>query len=159
MTGPDRSRQFNCYKTLNAMPNQSVVLLGNLPAASVLDRLVVEFGWTLEKAASFEALRQPNIQRDAVAVLFEATMWGLGWHEALRMVVDAAPAVCPILCHRLSDTLNWPELSVAGAFHALAIPFRESEAKQSLGFVWAAKSRPRKVIPLRELGNFYRLAG
>lgn len=141
------------------MPNQGVILLGSLPAELVLDRLVVEFGWSLKKVATIEALRLPNVNRDAVAVLFEATMWGLGWHEALRMVIDSAPAAYPILCHRLSDILDWPELSVAGAFHALAIPFRESEARQSLGFVWAAKSRPKNVVALREPGNFYRRAG
>jgi hypothetical protein len=138
---------------------QSVVVLGDLPAESVLDRFVRQFGWTLEKAANLEALWLPKVRRDAVAVLFEATMWGLDWHKALRMVIDAAPAACPILCHRLSVPLDWPELSAAGAFHALSIPFRESEARQTLGFVWAAKSRPRNAIPLREHGNFYRRAG
>ena len=139
---------------------QSVVLLGDLSAdLAMLERLVVEFGWSLNKAKNLGALRQPHVHRDAVAVLFEASMWGLGWHEVLRMVIDAAPMACPILCHRLSATLDWPELSAAGAFHALAIPFRESEARQSLGFVWAAKSRPRNVIPLRQPGNFYRRAG
>jgi hypothetical protein len=138
---------------------QNVVLLGNLPAESVLDRLVVQFGWALEKAASLEALWLPKVRREAVAVLFEATMWGLGWHEALKLVIGAAPAARPILCYRLSTTLDWPELSAAGAFHALAIPFRESEARQSLGFVWAAKSRRRNVTPLRDPGNFYLRAG
>jgi hypothetical protein len=138
---------------------QNVVLLGNLPAESVLDTLVVQFGWTLEKAPNFEALWRPDVQRDAVAVLFEATMWGLDWHEALRMVIDAAPAARPILCHRLSTPLDWPQLSAAGAFHALSLPFRGSEARQSLGFVWAANSRRRNVIPLRDPGNFYLRAG
>ena len=138
----------------------NVVVLGNLPAdLAVLDRLVVEFGWSLKKAANLAALRRPRGHRDTVAVLFEASMWGLAWHEVLKMVIDAAPGACPILCHRLSAMLDWPELSAAGAFHALTIPFRENEVRQSLGFVWAAKSRPRKVIQLREPGNFYRLAG
>src|SRR5258707_14293334 len=98
------------------MLNQSVLVLGNLPADfAMLDRLAVEFGWSLKRAANFDALRRPTVHRDAVAVLFEASMWGLGWHEVLKMVIDAAPAACPILCHKLSAALDWPELSAAGA--------------------------------------------
>jgi hypothetical protein len=157
MTGPD-GRGNSIATQISSM--QNVVVLGNLPAdLAMVDRLVVDFGWSLKKAANFAALRRPQVHRDAVAVLFEASMWGLGWHEVLKMVIDAAPTACPILCHRLSATLDWPELSAAGAFHALAIPFRESEARQSLGFVWAAKSRPRNVIPMRDPGKFYLRAG
>src|SRR5258706_12991592 len=142
MTSPT-VRQFNCLEKCLRMPNQSVLVLGNLPAdLAMLDRVAVEFGWSLKKAANFDALRRPSVHRDAVAVLFEASMWSLSWQEVLEMVIDAAPAACPILCHRLSASLDWPELSAAGAFHALAIPIHEREARQSLGFACAAQARP-----------------
>src|SRR5207249_1347265 len=142
------------------MLDQSVVFLGDLPDEfAVVERLAVNFDWSLKRAPNFDVLRAPHFHRDAVAVLFEASMWGLSRQEVLRMVINAVPGACPILCYRLSAPLDWPELSAAGAFHALAIPFRESEARQSLGFVWAKRLRPKNVIALREPGTFYRRAG
>lgn len=127
------------------MPHQTIVLLGNLPADTVpLDLLVEKFGWSLEKAATFNSLRDLAAGRDVVAVLFEASMWSLPWSEVLRLVLDAAPNALPILCHRFSDTLPWPELADAGAFHAMPLPLASGEVRQSLGFVWAARSRTDK---------------
>jgi hypothetical protein len=143
---------FELPRKVARMPNQSVVLLGNLPVElAPLDRVVTEFGWSLKRAATFDQLRQPRVHRDALAVPFEASMWDLSWRDALRLVRDAAPTARPILCHRLSATLDWPELSAARAFHTLAIPLDSAEARQSLGFVRAAKRPPANVLALPSL--------
>ena len=141
------------------MPRHSVVLLGSLPAETVpLERLVAEFGWSLERADSFPALRNLAPEHDMVAVFFEAGMWKLTWSEALQLVQDAAPGALPVVCYRFSDHLHWPELADAGAFHKMPLPLASSEVRQGLGFVWAARSTMEKKILQNEASRPARVA-
>jgi hypothetical protein len=109
-----------------------------------LDTVVQAFGWSLETAADFRRLRGIAACSDVVAVLFEAGMWRLEWSEVLQLVQHAAPSALPVLCHRFSDHLDWPALADAGAFHHMPLPLISSEVRQSLGFVWAARSAAEK---------------
>jgi len=131
------------------MANGTVILLGNLPPGP-LDRVVTEFGWSLEIVRSLDRVREMSAGRKLIAILFEPYSLGLSWSLALRSVLYAAPTALPIACHRFSDAIDWPELANAGAFHALSSPFNERELRQSLGFIWARRFE-RLQKPLLEL--------
>ncbi len=153
----------------HAPPNQAncpvVVLLGNLSTeTSPLDVAVREFGWSFECTSSLADLREMSAARNVLAVLFEPLAFGNSCHEALRSVLEAAPKAHPILCHRFSETMLWPELAEAGAFHSLLLPLNIGEVRQSLGFLWAAKqhrsgkgARLHGPAPARRRGNRIRL--
>jgi hypothetical protein len=101
--------------------------------------VVQEFGWSLECVSSFENLRKLLRDRSAVAVLFEPKALGISWEEALGLVLEIAPDALPMVCQRFSETVIWPDLAEAGAFHSLSLPIDARELRQSLGFVWTAK--------------------
>ncbi len=133
------------------MTQETVVLFGKLPVETpALDRLVANFGWALQAVADFDQLRTLSAGRSLVAVFFYLDSVGLPCDEALRLIRKIDSEALPILCHKFSDVVNWPELVEAGAFHALSVPFERSEVRQSLGFVWS--ERLRRAANLR-LGN------
>jgi hypothetical protein len=121
---------------------------------AALDHLVSEFGWSLEVAADLDCLRKLSAARNLVAVLFDAHSLGLSWQHALRLVRETASQALAIACPTLSDRLNWPELAESGAFHALALPFSDSEVRQSLGFVSFARSRRAASASASSLEQF-----
>ncbi len=140
------SRLQNC----NTAMNHVVVLLGcvNDHCTAFSDH-VVGFGWSLEGVANLQDLRKLSKIRNLVAVFFDAETMGLPWEQALRSVLDNAPAALPVACHKFSEAFAWPELAEAGAFHAVSLPFDPDELRQSLGFVWGAMlRRSRNVIAL-----------
>jgi len=120
----------------------SVVLLGSLPAETpTLNRLVHEFGWSLDTAADFGQFRRLLTVRRPVSILLDANGLGLPCKVALDGVREIDSQALIIVCHRFSDSVDWHELAGAGAFHALALPFDSGEVRQSLAFVWAARFR------------------
>jgi DNA-binding NtrC family response regulator len=124
------------------MANGTVVLLGNLRAERpALDRVVSIFGFSLQEVPTLGHLG--SLDDNLVAVLFCPNALDLSGDEALKQVLGAAPNALPILCHGFADHINWPELVDAGAFHSLPMPFSTAEVRQSLGFVWEARQRPR----------------
>ena len=126
----------------------TVVLLGNFAdERPALDATVSKFGWSVKRASSLNGLhdmREDNI----VAVLLDANSLGLSWAEALKAVLEFAPRTRPIACHRFSETVDWPQLAAAGAFHVLPLPLAAREMLQSLGFVWSARYSPSTAVPL-----------
>jgi hypothetical protein len=124
------------------MAQGTVVLAGVLPVEHVaLDRLVGEFGWSLNEASSLCRVAELNVDHTVVTVLFSPHDLALPWDQALRAVLEAAPNALPILCHGFADAVDWPQLAEAGAFHSLRLPLDIREVRQSLGFVWEAKRR------------------
>lgn len=118
----------------------TVALLGNLNIErEVFDAVAAEFDCSVEQASSLSGLRKLDATRHLVAVLFDARNLGLSWTDALKFVMDAAPAALPIVCAGFSETIRWPELADAGAYHLLRLPMDEGEVRRSLGFIWAAK--------------------
>jgi hypothetical protein len=116
----------------------AVVILENLSIGSLpLEDLAGEFGWSLERVFSLGDLRRLAAQRAVAAVLFDPNGLKMEWHEALRLVREAAPESYPIFCHRFSEAIPWSELVEAGAFHSLRLPLDLREVRQSFGFVWA----------------------
>lgn len=132
------------------MTSRTVVLAGSLPVERLnLEGIVTEFGWSLREAGSLRCLAELNECHNIVTVLFCPASLGLPWDQALRSILDAAPGALPILCHGFSEAIDWPRAAEAGAFHSLLLPLNLQEVRQSLGFVWSAKSRS-EVIPIRQ---------
>ncbi len=124
------------------MNQGTVVLAGVLPVEHVaLDRLVAEFGWSLEEASSIARVTELNAANPVVTVLFSPHDLALPWDQALRAVLRAAPMALPILCHGFAEVVDWPQLADAGVFHSLLLPLDLREVRQSLGFVWEATRR------------------
>lgn len=135
------------------MGSGTVTLLGNLNIdRSVFDRIAKEFDWDVEQTPTLRSLRDMSDSRNVVAVLFSARTLGVPWNQALESVLAAAPRALPVVCAGFSESIRWPELSDAGAFHELRLPIEEGEVRRSLGFIWAAKRgapEPARVAPQR----------
>ncbi len=118
----------------------TVALLGNINVdREVFDAVAAEFDCNVEQTTSLSSLRRMSAGSNIVAVLFDARALGLSWRDALKFVMDAAPEAFPIACSGFSETIPWPELADAGAYHLLRLPIDESEVRHSFGFIWAAK--------------------
>lgn len=139
-------------QTHSHMQNGRVVVLGNpdVVEMAAFERLTPEFGWSVEVAPDLSALKHWRNAGNVVAVFFECNSLGLPWEKALQLVREAMPQALLIPCHRFSDSVNWPDLADAGAFHAVALPLKSNEVRQSLSFVWAARlRRSAKVVEMR----------
>jgi len=130
------------------MPRELVVILGDLAGGHTALPVAAEFGWALETVASLDGLSGVSSQADVVAVLVDPSVLNLPWEGAISAVQQVAPESLPILCHRFSTAIDWPSASAGGAFHVLGLPLSAGELRQSLGFVWAEKSKRPQIIPL-----------
>jgi DNA-binding NtrC family response regulator len=128
---------------------------------AALDDLAAEFGWSVARVSSICQLADMKADGNLAAVLFNPqglglTKLGLTWESALQAVRQAAPGALPIVCHGFADTVDWPQLAEAGAFHLLRMPFHLSEVRQSLGFVREATRRlaaPAMEAPADDLSR------
>lgn len=121
------------------MANGTVVLLGSLRVdRPAMDHLVSAFGYSVKEVSTLRQLR--NLDDNLVAIFFSPNSMGLECDEALQHILHAAPGALPIICHGFAENVDWPRLVDAGAFHSLPMPFNAGEVRQTLGFVWGAKS-------------------
>jgi hypothetical protein len=115
-----------------------------------MDTLAAEAGWSFEQARNLGQLRAVGLDRTVVAVLIDANALCMPPEHALQAVLDILPEALPIVCHKSSEAIHWSELARVGAFHALLMPLRASEVRQSLGFVGEAHQRRRsRLVMLR----------
>ncbi len=68
--------------------------------------------------------------------------------KCIVLIEARAPGARPVLCHGFADNIDWPNAAKAGAFHSLLLPFRLSEVRHSLGFIWGAR-KCSAPIPMR----------
>lgn len=131
----------------------TVALLGNLAIdRNLFDSIASEFDLTVEPVPTLRALSERSAAGDVVAVLFDARVLGLSWSDALEGILGIAPGILPVVYAGFSESIRWPELSEAGAFHILRRPINESETRHTLGFIWAAKrwDQPQKKLAVGE---------
>ena len=143
------------------MARETVVLLANEVAGQRrLEDLLTEFGWDFEKVTTLGGLAELSARVDIRVVVVDPATVELPWRDAISMVRRAAPNSLPILCHRISDAIDWVEASAAGAFDLLGLPLDLGELRQSLGFAWAAKNGRFQLIPMpgRERRQFRKAA-
>jgi hypothetical protein len=108
-----------------------------------LQAVAENFGWMVRIAHDLCEVAAAQANRKTVALLFCRDTLGQGysWLETIRLFKRALPEVRLLPCHGFSEPVDWPELCDAGAFHALWLPLKENEVRQSLGFVREAEKR------------------
>ena len=133
------------------MARETVVLLVNGEIGRPrLEQLLSEFDWSLENVATLEGLADISARGDVVAVVVDPAAAKVPWRQAISAVRKVAPKALPIVCHRLSNAIDWVEASTAGAFDLLGLPLDMGELRQSLGFAWAAKNKRFQLILMTE---------
>jgi hypothetical protein len=132
------------------MTENVIVLPGQVRLnAGILRSAAHQFGWTVGIAHDLQDLMDRQSRRTPNAVLFHrGALGGVSWSHSIRLLRESLPGVPVVACHGFNETVHWPDLAAAGAFHSLSLPMKESEVRQCLGFVWAAKQR-RNLIPVR----------
>jgi hypothetical protein len=135
------------------MPTGTIYLLENCGAApEVIAPVAAEFGWEVERITTAQ-LAQAKRNEQAVAVLFRVRQDEAAWKQTLADILEVAPQVFPIACHG-NEIIPWPDMADAGAFHAVHVPIDAGEARQSLGFVWAARQHQgSKVFLVRRAAS------
>jgi len=113
------------------MPGSSRV---DLPALQAIAR---EFGWKVDVAHDLGEVAVAQANRKTVAVLVHRDSLGRGhsWPDTIRLLRRALPEGRVVACHGFAESIDWPQLCDAGAFHALWLPLRENECvKVSVSF-------------------------
>jgi DNA-binding NtrC family response regulator len=129
------------------MAAETVVFLGDVSdECFALGEIARSFGWSLETVRDLAQLRTVSLQRDVVAVLFDPGTLSASASHALQLVRNAAPDALQIVCQRFSDSIPWPDLASAGAFHALRKPLSPSEFRVSLGFAFDATQAAKNQL-------------
>lgn len=101
-----------------------------------------EFGWTVGIADDLCEVVAAQAHQRMSAVLFHRDAFGSNsWLDAVRLLKSALPDVRPVACHGFSESIDWPALCDAGAFHSLWLPLKENEVRRSFGFLWEAEKR------------------
>ncbi len=136
-----RAKNPSMNATIIALPSPAE------PDLTMLNEAAARVGWKLEFARDLQEFRANPRCRNADAVFLQREAAGpqYSWAEAVRRVRAIAEQARVVVCHGFGETINWDELSEAGAFHALALPFRENEVRQSVGFLWEAENRTATV--------------
>ena len=154
--------RFSVTQVFGPRPAVSVALMNGCGVVAVfgklsggcaaLDPLAAEFGWSLKHVSDISSLRRLGGDCRVMAVLIEPPELDNSWSHAVQSVQNAAPAALVVACRRFSDTMPWPELAGAGAFHDLHLPLDPFEMRRALGFVLAAQRRAAKMaapLPFR----------
>jgi len=130
-----------CYRQ-GKMSDKIVVMPGSARLdLRALQAAADEFGWTVKVAGDLREISS------AQAVLFYRDALGPGssWVDAIRRLRLALPEARLIACHGFAETIDWPELCDAGAFHVLGLPLQANEVRRSLGFISQAQKRLESV--------------
>jgi hypothetical protein len=99
-----------------------------------------EFGWTVGIADDLREVAAAHAYLRTSAVLFHREAFGSNsWFDAVRLLKSVLPDVRPVVCHGFSESIDWPALCDAGAFHSLWLPLKENEVRRSFGFLWEAE--------------------
>lgn len=124
-----------------------VAMLGVQPAdLSCANRIAAEFNWTIRTGYGVPFVAAAGTGAKLAAVLFHRQALGVdSWIEALSDLKSVLPTTPLIVCHGFSDSIDWPRLCEAGAFHRVHLPLDSNELRQSFGFVWQAARRVNRA--------------
>lgn len=120
-----------------------------MPGSARLDfspiaKVAGEFGWNVRIDSQGSETQRGAPDRDTMAVLLcrDAFGPGVSWREAITLLRITVPDAPVIALHGFAESMDWTELSEAGAYHSLWLPLKKNEVRQSLGFLSSAKNRP-----------------
>lgn len=123
----------------NRQTTENVILMtrADKDRHTILHTLAADFGWTVKVTSDLSAVTaaQANCMTAAVFFCHDALGPGYSRQETIRLLRAALPQARLVVCHGFSETIDWPELSDAGAFHELWLPLQENEVRLCLGFV------------------------
>jgi len=156
------------FKAPQASPRPMTGSIGVLALPGSVDVPVLslaarEFGWTARVSHSPDEIATVHAERNSVAAFLQRDIFGpdCSWVDAIRLFRFALPDVRLIVCHGVTQAIDWRELAEEGAFHGIGFPLRGGEFRQSLGFNWEAEERcarsAREVAP--EIGLAVNLLG
>ncbi len=134
------------------MPRKDRVLVlpGMRDTASQLLRPATdEFGWSVEVVADPREIPVLEDRHRIVAVLFQRDAFGAetNWTEALSQLKSVLPDARLVPCLKFSEAVDLDHLTDAGAFHFLWMPWKESELRQCIGFLWQnTRSLPAGIL-------------
>lgn len=130
------------------LPGHMIVMPGSRHSDfSNVHLIASEFGWNVTVAKGLDQAVEAHRSSETAGVLFHRDALGLRpWPEALHSLKAALPGAHLIPCCGFSERIDWSALSDAGAFHVLAFPLRDSEVRQSFGFLWQAAQRSTAVL-------------
>jgi len=126
------------------MAENIIVVPGSVPIDLPALRTVAgDFGWAVDVAHDLSEVAAAQAYGKTVAVLFCRDALGpeYGWLETILRLRLALPQVRLVACHAFPESIDWPELCDAGAFHALWLPLKENEVRRTFGFVWESEKR------------------
>ncbi|HXJ40343.1 MAG TPA: hypothetical protein VNH18_13770 [Bryobacteraceae bacterium] len=126
------------------MADQIVVMAGpNRVDLHILATVANEFRWTVGTAEDPREVAESLPNGQPLALLFDRDVPGprYSWLETVRRLSLILPGVRLIACLGFAEYVDWAELRAAGAFHALRVPFKVNEVRQSLGFILDAEKR------------------
>jgi len=142
------------------MINNIVVMPG--PACFdlvTLQSVAKEFGWAVEVAEDLREVAAAQANRRTIAVLFHREAFGYcSWIDAVQRLKFALPEARAVAFHGFAEPIDWPGLCDAGAFHALWLPLKEDDVRQSFGFVWEAEQRLARPAAAKKLSATQRIA-
>lgn len=122
----------------------------------VLRTAAREFGFAVEVARDLPEAMALAAAGEVGAVFFrqDAIAAELSWTETIGRLKTVFPDARLIACHGYAESIDWPELGDAGAFHVLGYPFRAAEVRQSLGFIMQAQER---MTPERQRSHSFKV--
>ncbi len=117
----------------------------------VLQAAAGEFGCSVELVHNLSEAESAYSREHILALLFQREALGedRSWVEAIRCLKFILPEVRLIACYGFAEPVDWEELSDVGAFHSLVLPLKDSEVRQSLGFMREAEKRAEEGVTVR----------
>jgi hypothetical protein len=153
-------------KATQASPRPTIGSVGVLAVPGSVDVPALnlaaqEFGWTARVSHNLDEIATTNAERNTVAVFLLRDVFGpdCSWVAAIRLVRFTLLEVRLVICHGITEAIDWRELADEGAFHGIEFPLRNREVRQSLGFIWEADRNARSAERAPEIGSGVNLPG
>jgi hypothetical protein len=112
-------------------------------------RLGRTFDFRFERSDCLDSLCKLHETHPVSGVLWDWNAESAPAPEDVRSLQESAPEARIVLCHPVARSYWMEDLAAYGLFHMLLRPFKTSEVRQTLGFLWQALSRDESTGRLR----------
>ena len=122
-------------------PADCVILVGDFVGERVsFNELATQFSWSVRQLPDLAHVDAVCHREPIVAILIQMQSFSEPRSDAIRDLQLAAPGVPLIVCHRAGNK-EIVGITDDEVFTTLLSPLKDSELRQTLGFVWAARHR------------------